>query len=118
MAVREDLTQNHHFVDKQVHYILSEVIQGGLVLETNVEDIAVAGEQVDFSGFFGMNCAGFPEMSGGPWSETLIPCRGLFGIQTPELPFVSCRLWRGLGEKEEPRSHARTFGTQRKLCLT
>lgn len=44
MAVREDLTQNHHFVDKQVHYILSEVIQGGLVLETNVEEIAVAGE--------------------------------------------------------------------------
>lgn len=27
----------------QVHHILSEIIQGGLVLETNVEDIDAAG---------------------------------------------------------------------------
>lgn len=29
----------------EVHYILSEVIQGGLVLETNVEEIAVAAKE-------------------------------------------------------------------------
>jgi hypothetical protein len=27
----------------QVHHILAEIIQGGLVLDTNVEDIANAG---------------------------------------------------------------------------
>ena len=27
----------------QVHHILSEIIQGGLVLDTNVEDIEIAG---------------------------------------------------------------------------
>lgn len=35
----------------QVHHILAEIIQGGLVLETNVEEIDVAGtlfSQVDF----------------------------------------------------------------------
>lgn len=29
--------------DAQVHHILAEIIQGGLVLETNVEEIDVSG---------------------------------------------------------------------------
>ena len=29
--------------DTQVHHILAEIIQGGLVLETNVEDIDISG---------------------------------------------------------------------------
>jgi AP-3 complex subunit sigma len=35
----------------EVHHILSEVIQGGIVLETNVEEIASAGM------FLGLRCA-------------------------------------------------------------
>ena len=31
---------------RQVHHILAEVIQGGLVLETNVEEIGEAGEHL------------------------------------------------------------------------
>ena len=41
--------------DSQVHHILAQVIQGGLVLETNVDEIAQAGEC--FLNFITLVCA-------------------------------------------------------------
>ena len=36
-----DVTGN---ADGQVHYVLGEIIQGGLVLETNINEISACGE--------------------------------------------------------------------------
>lgn len=40
-----------HFILFKVHHILSEIIEGGLVLETNVEDIDSAGKWFTGTGF-------------------------------------------------------------------
>jgi len=33
----------HDLADEKVHYVLGEIIQGGLVLETNINEISACG---------------------------------------------------------------------------
>lgn len=49
-VIISQVTNTWLYLHRQVHHILADIIQGGLVLETNVEEIDSSGSLLSFQG--------------------------------------------------------------------
>ena len=89
-----------------MHHVLSEIIQGGLVLETNINEISLCGELVAT-----MLCSSFPSPRCRKQSQSL------GRVREPHHTFPPYRSWTDIWSRRVRRTTAVARGDGRLIAV-